>query len=64
MVEKRSTMNSPSSSPIELNSLHSGSETFKKTAWNIFIGSVVVIGSIWALFHVAPGLIPDVGVRG
>lgn len=41
----------------KLNALSSAGETFKKTAWNILVGTAIIAGGIWSLFHVAPGIV-------
>ena len=39
-------------SPLRsLNSLSSATDTFKRAAWNILKGSVVIAAGLWVLFH-------------
>ncbi len=54
----RPSLSSHTEGPLQ--SLHSASETFKRTAWNIAVGSAIVVGGLYLLFHGIPGITPPV----
>ena len=47
-------------SEAPLQSLNSATDTFKRAAWNIAVGTAIIVGTLYLVFNVAPGIIPPV----
>ncbi len=50
------TLESRSETPLQ--SLNSATDTFKRAAWNIAVGTAIIVGTLYLVFNVAPGIIP------